>query len=51
MRRLLTERQAEIVELAGQLADAFAERAAEHDRDNTFPAENWPVMARPATSR
>jgi alkylation response protein AidB-like acyl-CoA dehydrogenase len=45
MRRILTERQAEVVELAGRLADAFAERAAEHDRDNTFPAENWPAMA------
>ena len=46
MRRLLTERQAEIVDLAGRLADAFAQRAGEHDRDNTFPAENWPEMAR-----
>lgn len=45
MRRLLTERQSEVVALAGRLADEFAERAAEHDRDNTFPAENWPVMA------
>ena len=45
MRRLLTERQAEVVELAATLADSFAERAGEHDRDNTFPAENWPAMA------
>lgn len=45
MRQLLTERQAEVVALAGRLADAFAERAGEHDRENTFPAENWPVMA------
>lgn len=37
MRRLLTERQAEIVDLAGGLADVFAGRAAQHDRDNTFP--------------
>ena len=45
MRRLLTERQAEAVALAGGLADEFGERAGEHDRENTFPAENWPVMA------
>lgn len=45
MRRLLTDRQSEVVALAGRLADEFAERAAEHDRENTFPAENWPVMA------
>jgi alkylation response protein AidB-like acyl-CoA dehydrogenase len=45
VRRLLTERQQEVVALAGRLADEFGERAAEHDRDNTFPAENWPVMA------
>lgn len=45
MRRLLTERQAEVVELAAGLARDFAERAGEHDRANTFPAENWPAMA------
>jgi alkylation response protein AidB-like acyl-CoA dehydrogenase len=45
MRRLLTDREAGLVALAGSLADRFAERAGEHDRDNTFPAENWPVMA------
>lgn len=38
---LLTERQGELVELAGQLAGQFAKRAAEHDRDNTFPHENY----------
>jgi alkylation response protein AidB-like acyl-CoA dehydrogenase len=38
---LLTERQRELVELAGQLAGQFAKRAAEHDRDNTFPHENY----------
>jgi alkylation response protein AidB-like acyl-CoA dehydrogenase len=42
---LLTERESKVVALAGRLADEFAERAAEHDRENTFPAENWPVMA------
>ena len=51
MRRLVTDRQAEVLDLAGTLADVFAERAGEHDRDNTFPAENWPVMAEAGTSR
>jgi alkylation response protein AidB-like acyl-CoA dehydrogenase len=37
----LSERQRELVELAGRLADQFAKRAAEHDRDNTFPHENY----------
>jgi alkylation response protein AidB-like acyl-CoA dehydrogenase len=41
MRRPLTPRQRELVELAGRLADTFAERAAEHDRENTFPVENY----------
>jgi alkylation response protein AidB-like acyl-CoA dehydrogenase len=45
VQRLLTDRQAHVVDLAGRLGDAFAERAAEHDRDNTFPRENWPEMA------
>ncbi len=45
MRRLVTDRQAHVLELAGRLADRFAERAGEHDRENTFPAENWPEMA------
>lgn len=44
MRQLLTERQARVVALAARLADEFADRAPEHDRENTFPAENWPVM-------
>jgi alkylation response protein AidB-like acyl-CoA dehydrogenase len=37
----LTERQRELVAKAGELADGFAKRAAEHDRDNTFPHENY----------
>jgi alkylation response protein AidB-like acyl-CoA dehydrogenase len=44
MRRPLTPRQRELVELAGRLADTFAERAAEHDRKNTFPVENYDDM-------
>ena len=35
------DRRAEFVALAGDLADRFAERAAAHDRDNTFPFENF----------
>lgn len=45
MRRLVTDREAQVLALAGTLADAFGARAAEHDLENTFPAENWPVMA------
>lgn len=41
MNRCLTPRQQELVDVAGKLADTFAERAAEHDRANTFPTENY----------
>ncbi len=44
MERPLTGREREVVELAGTLADAFAERAAAHDRDATFPFENYDDM-------
>lgn len=44
MNGCLTPRQREIIELAGSLADRFAERAAEHDRENTFPFENYDDM-------
>jgi alkylation response protein AidB-like acyl-CoA dehydrogenase len=37
----LTPRQQELVDIAGKLADTFAERATEHDRENTFPVENY----------
>jgi alkylation response protein AidB-like acyl-CoA dehydrogenase len=40
----LTERQRPIVDLAGRLADEFAGRAAEHDRDASFPFENYERM-------
>src|SRR4051812_45714143 len=33
-----------LVALAGTLTDEFATRAAEHDRDNTFPFENFARM-------
>jgi alkylation response protein AidB-like acyl-CoA dehydrogenase len=38
---LLTPGQQELVDQAGKLADVFAERAALHDRENTFPHENY----------
>ncbi|HWQ00705.1 MAG TPA: acyl-CoA dehydrogenase family protein [Gaiellaceae bacterium] len=41
MNRPLTPRQREILELSGRLADLFAERATEHDRENTFPLANY----------
>ena len=44
MRQRLNARQQELVELAGRLADTFATRAAEHDRESTFPFENYADM-------
>ncbi len=44
MEQCLTPRQREIVELAGGLADEFAEHAAEHDRDGSFPFGNYDRM-------
>ena len=40
----LSARESEVVALAGELADEFAQTADEHDRENRFPAENWPRM-------
>jgi alkylation response protein AidB-like acyl-CoA dehydrogenase len=34
------DRSARLIALAGELADEFATRAAEHDRDGSFPFEN-----------
>lgn len=39
-----TSKQERLIALAGDLADDFATRAAEHDRDNTFPFENFQRM-------
>lgn len=36
-----TDRRAEFVALAGELADRFATRAARYDRENRFPFENF----------
>src|ERR671915_633900 len=44
MEQCLTPRQRELVDLAGRLADEFAERAAGHDRDASFPFENYERM-------
>ena len=44
MRHILTTRERDLVELAGGLADRFAERAGEHDREGTFPFENYEEM-------
>ena len=40
----LTEPPSRWVELAGRHADDFATRAAQHDRDNSFPVENFAAM-------
>src|SRR5947209_1027535 len=40
-----TERQTELLALAGRLADRFSQRAAQHDRDGTFPYENFRDLA------
>jgi alkylation response protein AidB-like acyl-CoA dehydrogenase len=39
-----TDKQTRLVALAAELADDFATRAAEHDRDNSFPFENFQKM-------
>ncbi|MBM7587772.1 alkylation response protein AidB-like acyl-CoA dehydrogenase [Bacillus pakistanensis] len=36
-----TKKQEELLDLAGNLADQFAERAEQHDRDQVFPMENF----------
>jgi alkylation response protein AidB-like acyl-CoA dehydrogenase len=42
--RCLTPRQQSIVNVAAGLADDFAERAGDHDRDGSFPFENYEKM-------
>ncbi len=41
MRTCLSERGQKFLALADKVAPAFAERAARHDHDNTFPFENY----------
>ncbi len=38
------QRTQRLLELAARLADDFATRADEHDRENTFPFENFEAM-------
>jgi len=42
----LTERQQRFLDLAAELADTFAPRADAHDRDGTFPFENYADLRR-----
>lgn len=44
MKQILTARQKKLVGLAGELADEFATRAEAHDRDGSFPFENYERM-------
>lgn len=44
MKQCLTVRQRGFVGFAARLADRFAERAAEYDRDNAFPFDNYEEM-------
>jgi len=40
----MSDKQAQLIELAGRLADDFATRATQHDRANSFPFENLEAM-------
>jgi alkylation response protein AidB-like acyl-CoA dehydrogenase len=42
--RCTTPRQQAILDVAGELADDFATRAGDHDRDGSFPFENYDKM-------
>ncbi len=41
MNQLHTEREQRFIDLAAELADDFAKRAAQHDEDESFPHENY----------
>ncbi|MCS6925804.1 MAG: acyl-CoA/acyl-ACP dehydrogenase [Candidatus Binatia bacterium] len=41
MQQFHTEREQRFIDLAAQLADDFAQRAAQHDEDESFPYENY----------
>src|ERR1700740_3294062 len=44
MNQIHTEREQRFIALAAGLADDFAERAAQHDEDESFPFENYEQM-------
>lgn len=44
MLRCVTPRQQTILDIASQLADDFSTRAGDHDRDGSFPFENYDRM-------
>src|SRR5215472_17558317 len=44
MNQTHTEREQRFIGLAAGLADDFAERAAQHDEDESFPFENYEQM-------
>ena len=44
MNQIHTEREQLFINLAARLADDFAERAAQHDEDESFPFENYEQM-------
>lgn len=41
MQQFHTEREQRFIDLAAQLADDFASRAAQHDEEESFPSENY----------
>jgi len=41
MNQLHSERERRFIDLAGELADDFAQRAARHDEEGSFPFENY----------
>ena len=46
MERLLTSRQQELIAQARDLSARFGERAGQHDRDASFPFENFADLHR-----
>src|SRR5579863_2155898 len=44
MNQLYSEREQRFVDLAAELADDFAKRAAQHDEEASFPHENYARM-------
>src|SRR6202023_2934457 len=44
MNQINTEREQRFIDLAATLADDFAERAARHDEEASFPHENYARM-------